>query len=42
MGDAEALLLVNDDKSEILECDILLQQPVGADDHVELAGAKPL
>ena len=30
--DAEALLLVDDEQAEILELDVLGQQPVGADD----------
>ena len=36
--DAEALLLVDDDQPEVLERDVLLQQPVRADDDVDLAG----
>ena len=35
--DAEALLLVDDDQSEVLEADLAAEQSVGADDEVELA-----
>ena len=35
---AEALLLVDDEKAEIFKLDILLQQPVCADNEVALAG----
>ena len=35
--DAEALLLVDDQQAEVLELDPLGQQPVGADDAVDLA-----
>ena len=35
--DAEALLLVDDEQAEVLERDVLGQQPVGADDDVDLA-----
>ena len=38
VADAEALLLVNDKKPEAFEFYVLLQQPVGADDEVALAG----
>ena len=35
---AESLLLVDDQQAEVLERDAVLQQPVGADDAVDLAG----
>ena len=35
VGDAEALLLVHDQQAQILELHVLLQQPVGADEHVD-------
>ena len=35
MGHAEALLLVDDQKAQILELDALLQQPVGPDQQVD-------
>ena len=35
--DAEALLLVDDDQAEVGEGDVLLQQPMRADDDVDLA-----
>ena len=34
--DAEAVLLVDDHQSQIFELDILLQQPMGADDDIDL------
>ena len=40
--DAEALLLINDEKPESFEFDILLQKPVSADDKVALAGFQVL
>ena len=39
--DAEALLLVDDQQAEVLELDALDQQPVGADDAVDLARLQP-
>ena len=36
--DAEALLLIDDQKPEIFEFNVLLKQPVGTDDKVALAG----
>ena len=36
--DAEALLFIHDEQPEVGEDDILLEQPVGADDDVDLAG----
>ncbi len=38
MADAEALLLVDDEQPQILKLDALLQQLVGADDQVHVAG----
>src|SRR5919199_5996138 len=38
MGDTEALLLVHDREAQPPEADILLQQPVGADHDIDLAG----
>jgi hypothetical protein len=35
--DAEALLLVDDKESEFFEYDILLKQPVRADDDIDRA-----
>ena len=37
MGDAEALLLVHHQQAQILELHVLLQQAVGADEHVDAA-----
>ena len=39
--DAEALLLVDHQQAEVLELDALDQQPVGADDAVDLARLQP-
>ena len=39
VGDAEALLLVDDEQAEVLERDVLGEQAVGADDDVDLAVA---
>ena len=39
--DAEALLLVDDDQAEVLERDVLLEEPVRADDDVDRAGREP-
>ena len=41
LGHAEALLLVDDDQPEVLGLHVHAQQPVGADQHVELAVAEP-
>ena len=41
MRDAEPLFLVDDDKAEALEVDVLGKQRVGADDHVDRAVGKP-
>ena len=38
--DAEALLLVDDEQPEVAELDVLRQQPVRADDDVDLAGGE--
>ena len=37
MRDAETLLLVDDQQAEIVESDVFRQQPMGADDDVDLA-----
>ncbi len=37
VGDAEAVLLVHDQQAEVLELDVLAEQPVGADDDVHRA-----
>ncbi len=37
VGDAEALLLVDDEQAEVLEAHVARQQPVRADDDVDLA-----
>ena len=42
VGDAEMLLLVDDDEAEILELDGLAEQRMGADDDVDLALGKSL
>ena len=42
VGDAEALLLVDDDEAELPELDALGEHRVGADDDVDLAGLEPL
>src|SRR3546814_196007 len=42
LADAEALFLVDDHQAQILESDVLLQQPVGADDHVDPAFGQPV
>jgi hypothetical protein len=41
VGDAEMLLLVDDQQAEILELDALGQQRVGADDDVDGAVRQP-
>ena len=38
MGDAEALLLVDDQQPQILEFHVLLQQLVGADEQIQISG----
>ena len=38
--DAEPLLLVDDDQAQVLEGDVLLDDPVGADQDVDAAGAR--
>ncbi len=38
--DAEALLLVDDHQAQVLELDLLAEQPVGADHDVDLAGGQ--
>ncbi len=40
MGDTEALLLVDDEQAQVLEGDVLLQQLVGADDQIHVAGGQ--
>ena len=35
--DAEALLLVNDHQAQVLEHDVALQEPMGADDDIHRA-----
>ena len=42
LHDAEALLLVDDEQPEALEPDVLLQQPVSADDDVDLTRLRAL
>ena len=39
--DAEALLLVDDDQPEVLDPDVGVEQPVGADDDVDGAVGEP-
>ena len=41
VGDAEMLLLVDDDQAEVLELDRLAEQRVGADDDVDRAVGEP-
>ena len=38
MADAEALLLVHDEKAQVLELDVLLEELVGADEEVDPSG----
>ena len=38
VGHAKAVFLVDDDQAEVVESDVLLQDPVGADDDVHRAG----
>ena len=38
VGDAEALLLVDDDQAQVAELDVLRQQPMRADDQVDRPG----
>ena len=38
VGDAEALLLIHDQQAEVFKLHVLAQQPVGADDQIQLAG----
>ena len=40
--DAEPLLLVDDDQAEVLDPDVGVEQPVGADDDVDGALAQPV
>ena len=40
--DAEPLLLVDDDQPQVLERDVFLEDPVGADQDVDAAGGGPL
>ena len=42
VGDAEALLLVDDDQAELPELDALGEERMGADDDVDLAGLEAL
>ncbi len=37
---AEAMLLVDDGKREIAERDVVLEQRMGADDEIDVAGGK--
>lgn len=41
VGDAEPLLLVDDEQAQVLELDVVGEEPVRADDAVDLAGARP-
>ena len=41
VGDAEMLLLVDDDEAEVLELDGLAEQRMGADDDVDAAVGEP-
>ena len=41
MGDAEPLFLVHHQQAQILELHILLQQPVGADEHIHRPVRRP-
>ncbi len=38
MAHAEAVFFVDDEHAELLEADILLQQPMGADNDIQFAG----
>ena len=42
MGDAEALLLVDDQQAEVAKGHVLGEQPMGADEDVDLAGGQLL
>ena len=42
VGDPEALLLVDDEEAELLERDVLRQQPVGADHDVDAPVGQPV
>ena len=42
VGDAEMLLLVDDDEAEVLELDGLAEERVGADDDVDVAVGETL
>ena len=41
VGDAEALLLVDDEQPQVAEADVPREQPVGADDEVDRAVLEP-
>ena len=40
MRHPEALLLIDDDQSQVLELDILLDEPMGSNDDIDLAGGQ--
>ena len=42
MGDAKAVLFVDDEQTEVAKDDLLLEKPVGADDDVDFACGEPL
>ena len=42
MLDAETLLLVDDHQAEVLELDLVAEQPVGADHHIDPPGRQPI
>ena len=41
VGDAETLLLVDDDEAEVLELDVLAEEAMGTDDQINAAGREP-
>src|SRR5439155_11974399 len=38
--DAETMLLVDDDEAEVVEFDLVLEQSMGADENIDLAGTQ--
>ncbi len=42
VGDAEALLLVDHQQAQVLELDVVREEPVGADDHVDAPVGQPV
>jgi hypothetical protein len=42
VGHAEAMLLIHHEEAQVAKGDVLREHPVGSDDHVYRARAKPL